>query len=909
MRFRLSPLLVVFALLSAAPAAIEPSPAAAETASDTASDAEELLLDESDPAAFLPPRHRRWLEEVELLITDAEREVFLSLDANYQRDAFVERFWEVRDPFRQTPRNELEDRWEEKVEAARKEFDDLTSERAKMMLLFGAPSRRTPITCTVLRETVDVWHYQEGSDLVGGYFTLIFLGFHRGSDDFRLWSPREGLGSMVSSVHASGASSDAALGQVLARHCPRGDDLLHSLALALDVSDLERRGRVVPEVNEEWVLSFRARSTEVPDDAPRMEGRLDLSFPGRHQSRTVVQGLVTLAASEAEKKSLGRHEGYHFVVDGEVLRRGELFEQFRYRFDVPAEMAPGEGETDGDAGDGAADDAEDLLPLVVQRYLRPGEYTLILKVQDTTAGAFYRVERQVQVPRVEPRRSVKTVDADGRVRTLTREELATLETSPGSREGAAEDLSGDLRQALAEANASISTGDHAVKLRPLPAVLQVGKLRVDATVRGEGIDKVTFFLDDRPVMSKRRPPWSVELDLGQEPRIHTLRVEAVDADGTFLAADETLVNAGPHRFAVRLIEPQRGKRYAESVRVHAEVEVPEGERLDRVEVFLEETRLATLYQPPFEQPVLLPRSIADGDRMAYVRAVAYLHDGATAEDVQFINAPDYVDDLQVNFVELFTSVLDRKGDFVEGLSAEDFEVFEDGEKQTIRRFETMRDLPIRAGLVLDTSLSMEPALREVERAAYGFFETVLEPRDRACLITFADEPRLVVRFTNDKGILAGGLSGLVADGETALYDSIVFALHYFSGLEGKRAIIVLTDGEDSTSRYDYQDAVGFARRTGASIYVIGLNLSPSDHDVRNQLRRLAGATGGETFFVDSAHNLPRVYERIQEELRSQYLIAYQSTRSSSKREDDYREVEIRVADEGLEAKSIPGYYP
>lgn len=896
MRFRLSPAFLVLALLATASPTIAPSCAVAEER--VAED--ERLLDETDPAAFLPPRHRRWLEEVDLLISEAEREVFLALDADYQRDAFVDRFWEVRDPFRQTPRNEFEERWEEKVRAARVEFDDLTTERARMMLLFGAPSRRTPITCTALRETVDVWHYQEGSDLVGGYFTLIFLGFHRGSDDFRLWSPTEGLGPMISSVHASGGSSNAALGQALARQCPRGDDLLHSLALALDVSDLERRGRVIPEVNEEWVLSFRARSTEVPDDAPRMEGRLDLSFPGRHQSRTVVQGLLTLPASEVEKKTLGRHEGYHFVVDGEVLRRGELFEQFRYRFDVPAEMtAPAET-----AGEG-----EEVLPLVVQRYLRPGEYTLVLKVEDSTAGSFYRVERQVEVPRVEPRRRVKTVDADGRVRTLTREELATLETSPGGRDDAAEDLSHDLSEALSEANASISTGDHAVKLRPLPAVLQVGKLRVDASVRGEGIDKVTFFLDDRPVMSKRRPPWSVELDLGQEPRIHTLRVEAVDDAGTFLAADEVLVNAGPHRFAVRLIEPQRGKRYTKSVRVHAEVEVPEGERLERVEIFLEETQLATLYQPPFEQPVLLPPEIASGDRMAYVRAVAYLHDGATAEDVQFINAPDYVDDLQVNFVELFTSVLDRKGDFVEGLSKEDFEVFEDGEKQEIRRFETMRDLPIRAGLVLDTSLSMEPALPEVERAAYGFFETVLEPRDRACLITFAEEPRLAVRFTNDKGILAGGLSGLVADGETALYDSIVFALHYFSGLEGKRAIIVLTDGEDSMSRYGYQDAVGFARRTGASIYVIGLNLSPSDQDVRNQLHRLSGATGGEAFFIDSAHNLSRVYERIQEELRSQYLIAYQSTQSSSKREDDYREVEIRVSDDDLEAKSIPGYYP
>jgi Ca-activated chloride channel family protein len=225
----------------------------------------------------------------------------------------------------------------------------------------------------------------------------------------------------------------------------------------------------------------------------------------------------------------------------------------------------------------------------------------------------------------------------------------------------------------------------------------------------------------------------------------------------------------------------------------------------------------------------------------------------------------------------------------------------------IRRFETMDDLPIRAGLVLDTSLSMENELEEVEKAAYRFLETVLQPRDRACLITFADEPQLAVRFTNDPSILAGGLSGLVAEGETALYDSVIYALHYFAGLKGKRAIIVLTDGEDSKSRYSYEEAVEFARRTGASIYVIGLGLSSSDPEVRAKLAGLTKETGGELFFIDSARNLGRVYETIQHDLRSQYLLAYQSSAAMSA--DEYRKVEIRVKRKGLEAKSLRGYYP
>lgn len=218
----------------------------------------------------------------------------------------------------------------------------------------------------------------------------------------------------------------------------------------------------------------------------------------------------------------------------------------------------------------------------------------------------------------------------------------------------------------------------------------------------------------------------------------------------------------------------------------------------------------------------------------------------------------------------------------------------------------MRDLPIRAGLVLDMSLSMQPALSSVKKAAHRFFESVLTERDRAALITFSDEPELVVRFTNSQEVLAGGLAGLVTDGETALYDSVIFSLHYFSGLPGKRAVVILTDGEDSISNYTYADAVDFARRTGVAIYIIGLNLERQSHDVRSKMRRLASETGGECYFIDNARHLERVYDSIQEELRSQYLIAYQSSTPGG---EEFREVEVKMDSKTLEAKTIRGYYP
>ncbi len=830
----------------------------------------------SDPeadesTASLPPRYQRFIEEVELMMTDAEREVFLGLSEDYQRDHFIRRFWKVRDPFARTARNELQERWQQRAARARELYQDLSSARARMLLTFGEPSRRKHFSCTELLHSLEVWEYDEGSDRVIGYFTLVFIGrHHRGKGPHSQWQPSQGLSRIISSVRRTFGAEERQMARQIAGQCSRGDDILSALAQALDLSRLSEETPLLPRPNDEWVRTFQARSTDLAAGAESLAGELVLSFPGRHQSRTVVQGVVAVPAAEVEPSVLGDYRSYNLLVDGEVLRKGELFDRFRYRFDFPVGVV---GEQ---------------IPLVIQRYLRPGGYQLIVKVEDLSSKRVYRESRQVDVPRVEH-------GPPGGGQTAGPQTLPATAAATGA-------APRRFETRLLEANASISTGDHTIKILALPEVLTVGHIRVNARARGDGIARVAFELNGRPAMRKSRPPYSVELDLGDRPSVHTLRAVALDAEGRTLASDEVLINAGPHRFSVRLLEPQSGKRYSASIRAHAEVEVPEGERLDRVELYLNEDLAATLYQPPFEQPILL----RGGAELTYVRAVAYLRGGNTAEDVKIINAPDYIDSLKVQFVELYTTVVDRQGNFVDDLTSEDFSVFEQTARQQIRRFEAMRDLPIRAGLVIDTSLSMMPSLSDVKKAAHRFFESVLTEHDRAALITFNEEPQLVVRFTNNQEVLAGGLTGLVAEGETALYDSVIYSLHYFSGLPGKRAVVILTDGEDSISTYSYADAIDFARRTGVAIYIVGLNLESKGNDVRTRMRRLASETGGECYFIDSARQLERVYDSIQEELRSQYLIAYQSSIESG---DEFREVEIKMHTRDLEAKTIRGYYP
>ena len=165
--------------------------------------------------------------------------------------------------------------------------------------------------------------------------------------------------------------------------------------------------------------------------------------------------------------------------------------------------------------------------------------------------------------------------------------------------------------------------------------------------------------------------------------------------------------------------------------------MPEGETVERVEIFLNETRVATLYQPPFSQPVVLPKD----EQIAYVRAVAYLTDGNSTEDLVFVNAPDNLEEMEVQFVELYTSVLDRsRAGRWRGCSRRTSRSVEDGVRQEIARFEQVTEPadPCRRGpgrLGLD-----EDKLEQARQAALRFFEQTIQPKDRAALITFNDRP-------------------------------------------------------------------------------------------------------------------------------------------------------------------------
>lgn len=842
---------------AASPPAAPGSPAAAKDAEqpdekeakDGKPGKKQKKAKEKDLIAALPEKFRVWLDDVEPIIGKDERALFLELDKDYQRDAFIERFWKARDTYPDTGRNEYREDYQGRVREARENFGGVKDDRARVLLTNGWPTERIEVRCSPWVVPAEVWYYQQSETVRFEFLLLLYRQWGVGS--FRLWEPFDG-------VQALSADQTQLTGDLIESHCgDQGRALIAAINFyqaqggQLGMMSLMSRIVTPPAVIEkEWTATFSAYSTDLPPGAVTFDAKLEVSFPSRHQSRTVVRGELQVPRAEMATTTLGDSTSYNLLLTGEILREGQLFDGFRYKFDF------------------AAADAPEQLPLLFERTLRPGSYQLIYKIEDLASGKLHRAERPLEVP--------------------------SVATAPAVYDAETERI-------LAEADAAISSGETTVKIPTFVGGWQTGMVRIEALTTGKNIAKMSFFLDDIPILTKKSPPWNVELDLGKTPRARILRLEAFDAAGNSLATDETVLNAGDHRFSVRLSEPRPNKKYVKSLRAQAEIVVPKGDVVERVELYLNETLLATLYQPPWTLPVLLPE---EGE-LAYVRAVAYRPDGSSAEDLVFVNAPDNLENVEVDFVELYTLVVDGSRP-VQGLGEKDFQIFEDEVPQTLVRFEKVDNLPIHAAVLLDISASMEPQLDAARRAALQFFERTVKPRDRAALFTFNDHPSLAAPFTNEVKSLGAALASTKAERGTSLYDAVIFALYGFNGINGQKALVLLSDGKDESSRFTYDDMLDYARRSRVAIYPIGLALAKVDMDVRRKLNKLAEETGGRSFFLDQPSELDAAYQQIEIELRSRYLLAYQSSNTGASQA--FRTIEVKTKP-GLEAKTLRGYYP
>jgi len=337
------------------------------------------------------------------------------------------------------------------------------------------------------------------------------------------------------------------------------------------------------------------------------------------------------------------------------------------------------------------------------------------------------------------------------------------------------------------------------------------------------------------------------------------------------------------------------------VTARAEVSVPEERRVDEVEFRVNDKPVATLTRPPWEAEIEVPN-----EETVYLSVAAKLDDGNRAEDTRFLRSPSYLEEVNVDLVEFYVAVTDSAGELVRGLTAKDFQLLDRGKPQPIAKFELVENLPLTLGLMIDTSGSMASSLAEAERAATGFLSKVVKPKDRCFALTFSGRPVLRMPLTDDVEAVAHSLEDMQAVGSTALHDALVHSLYYFRGSHGQRALVVLSDGDDTSSELSFKDAMEYAKRSGVAVYAIGLNVPVTSVGIRGKLSSLAEETGGRAFFIGHATELQNVYGKIEAELRSRYLVAF----NAEKKEGDksFHPVEVKVS-RGLKARTAHGYYP
>jgi Ca-activated chloride channel family protein len=266
--------------------------------------------------------------------------------------------------------------------------------------------------------------------------------------------------------------------------------------------------------------------------------------------------------------------------------------------------------------------------------------------------------------------------------------------------------------------------------------------------------------------------------------------------------------------------------------------------------------------------------------------------------------------VNVDLVLATVTVTLRDGRFVTGLEKENFKLFEDKVPQEIIHFSS-EDIPLSVGIILDVSGSMKDKLKTAVEAAITFMKGG-SPDDEYFLVEFADKPTDTTDFTNDIAKIQSRFMFSKAKGRTALYDAVYMGLSKLErGNNAKRALLLITDGEDNRSRYTFSNVREFVKEQDVQMYAIGITNGWSDaasEQGRALLRDLAAISGGNSFFPSSVYNLEEICRNIAKELKYQYVLGYQSTNKA--KDGEWRKIKVtaELPNNKLTVRAKQGYY-
>jgi VWFA-related protein len=353
-------------------------------------------------------------------------------------------------------------------------------------------------------------------------------------------------------------------------------------------------------------------------------------------------------------------------------------------------------------------------------------------------------------------------------------------------------------------------------------------------------------------------------------------------------------------FSVEITEPENLQVVFGKTKLAAAVEADRPDMVDRVEFIVGDEVVFVDREAPYE----CFHDFGEEKRSFVVRAVAWHKEGVSVSDAIITRKLAFSTVEEVNRVILWLTATSKKeGKLVTDLTRDDFRLYENDEEQRIIDFYA-EDRPITLAILIDTSGSMQGKIEEVHRAAGAFVDT-LRPEDQALIIDFDDRVFLIQDLTSDHDALKEAITSTEPIGGTALYDALHAAYRKIGTIEGRKAIVLLSDGEDTASQASLKRVLHEAQTNNTMIFSIGLGIE-GGAPRRDVLKDFSESTGGRYFHVGKAGKLDETYERIADELRHQYYLTYSTTNE----EWDGHWIKLRVESErpDIKIRARRGYF-
>jgi VWFA-related protein len=430
----------------------------------------------------------------------------------------------------------------------------------------------------------------------------------------------------------------------------------------------------------------------------------------------------------------------------------------------------------------------------------------------------------------------------------------------------------------------------------LPPAPLLGKGPVAAAARDPRIERVQFRVDGKVVAQARNRPFQATIDLGPRPSRRRIEAVGLDRSGAALSRHSLQVNLAETFFELELL-PFRTDGL--EVIVEAVPTLGPARRIERVDFYLNDERHASASRPPYR--VRMPRQA-----WGFVRASAVAPNGTTKEDIRFFDPESVDQSFRLNLVEILVNVEDRARRPVLDLSGDEFRIREGRQTRAVRSARQLSTDPLMAGIAIDRSKSLHGFMDRVATSALRFTERATRGGE-VFVVGFHHRPEILQASTSRVEALRRTLADLEASGNTALNEALIFSLMQFENASGNRFLLVLTDGIDTSSRYDQKVVERIANEFGVPIYFVFFDSAEARADPARlaALRAIAEGTGGRAFDLTSIEELDAIWNRIQIDVDSRYLLTYLTPLDPS----EWRPIQISTERADARVRSVRGLTP